>query len=438
MSSTIPLAVVAIWVANVEARNETLLHGWQAEPHGRGTWSIVWSCLATNFICTWPALHLNVPKHHGQWYLLSRKIGWMSVAAIAPEFILYRSVNNFFGARALSKYFIRRGLHEWTLTHTQFAFADGFWTRTSAGKPSPCDAKKLCQLIENGAIDGPSISKAELMSRGKSDWSVKLIAVLQIIWFVVQTLVRAIQHYQTTVLEIITVVFAFCSVLIYGFSWHQPQGLEYPVVLEERDLKPATDAAISRQVSKETHQAEDESKRHIELNTNETGSKQEYNGLQGVEEGQTKQEAQPASSHKRREMLSHLQNRYVRERAVNNVPPFVFILFACGFGAIHCLGWNSPFPTTKERLAWHICAITTTVMPFFCVTLFYLSKWIEGKYNTITDYNIIISVVVPPSILLHAIGRTTIVVLAFISLRALPADAFQTVNWNNYIPHFAA
>ena len=40
--------------------------------------------------------------------------------------------------------------------------------------------------------------------------------------------------------------------------------------------------------------------------------------------------------------------------------------------------------------------------------------------------------------LLYVIGRITIIVLAFMSLRALPADAFQTVDWNNYIPHFAA
>ena len=39
---------------------------------------------------------------------------------------------------------------------------------------------------------------------------------------------------------------------------------------------------------------------------------------------------------------------------------------------------------------------------------------------------------------LYIVGRIAIIVLAFMSLRALPADAFQTVDWNNYFPHFAA
>lgn len=55
------LVVITAWVGLAQARNETIVHGWQPEPSGRGTWSIVWSCLTTVLLCTWSALHLPVP-----------------------------------------------------------------------------------------------------------------------------------------------------------------------------------------------------------------------------------------------------------------------------------------------------------------------------------------------------------------------------------------
>ena len=42
------------------------------------------------------------------------------------------------------------------------------------------------------------------------------------------------------------------------------------------------------------------------------------------------------------------------------------------------------------------------------------------------------------SIIVYVIGRITIMVLAFMTLRSLPADTYLTTNWNNYLPHFAA
>lgn len=126
MSSLARLIFIAVWVLTIQARDEMLIHGWVPEPQGRGTWSILWSCLATIFICTWSALHLDVPKRHSVWYLLFRKLGWMFIASTAPEVVLYNSADNFFEARDLSNYLVKEGYTKWTLTQTQFAFAGGF------------------------------------------------------------------------------------------------------------------------------------------------------------------------------------------------------------------------------------------------------------------------------------------------------------------------
>lgn len=395
------LIAIAIWILNVQARDETLVHGWIPEPAGRGTWSILWSCLATIFICTWSALHLDVSKRHGVWYLLFRKLGWMFIAAMAPEVILFKAADNYFEARDLSKYLVERGDREWTLTQTQFAFAGGFWTCTQQGEKSECDPGYLRKLIEDKEIEGPPISVEELRSRGKSDWVVKLIAVLQILWFVVQTLFRAIQHYQITALEIMTVAFVFCSVFIYGFSLYQPQDVEYPVLLKIRSTARPRDETTPKQTSE---------------NSDHAG--------EGAEP--------PSPTRRLEEMGSGLPNRYVPGWTAETLPAILFGLFACGFGAIHCLAWNSPFPTPKERLAWRICSVTTTALPPLIALLLPPVMLFYGEAEKIlTEMYSLMAV-------FYILGRATLIVLAFMTLRALPADAFQTVSWSDYLPHFAA
>lgn len=364
--------IVALFIRSVQAEDKTLLHGWQSEPNGRGTWSILWGCIATIIICTWSTLHLDVPSHHGALYLFLRRVVWMVVAATAPELILLLSAENFFKAQDELTHLTKDGHTSWTLTHMQFAEARGFRMRTSDGEVVACDSRKLRELIQNGNLTRTPISEDELTSRAKSDFFVKLLALLQILWFVIQLLVRAIQHYQITALEIMTGAFVFCSLFIYGFSWNQPQNIEYPVHLGYQDAAPAASQ----------------------------------------------------SGWLERLMLRVL---YI-EVGVVGLPLFLLLLSACGFGAIHCLAWNSPFPTSQERLAWRICSVALTGLPalgFILLTGCWRTGTILGRLGTI---------IVAWA---YVLARITIIVLAFIGLRVLPADAFQTENWSIYLPHFA-
>lgn len=180
-------------------------------------------------------------------------------AAVAPELILYISAQRFIEARDLSKYLVSDlGKPEWTLTQMQFACSGGFCIRTSSGQKLSCSATQLLALIEKGDIDSPPIPEEELRSRGKSDLVIKIIAILQIIWFIVQTLVRAIQHYHITALEIVTVAFVLCSIFVYGFSMYQPQDVDFPVVLE---LQPAAlaeaETTLKRNSDESNHALQD-------------------------------------------------------------------------------------------------------------------------------------------------------------------------------------
>ena len=385
MSIVSIFVLFALWTGIASANNKTIIHGWVPEPDGRGTWSIVWSCLVTIFICTWSVLHLDVPKHHGRWYLFFRKVGWMLVTALAPEVILFEALEDFLQARLLLGHLVTHGGDDWALIHAEFAVAGGIRVKSPEWDYiTPDRIESLKKAVESGQINEPPISKEELKSRSKSDGIVKLIALLQITWFGFQALFRAIRHLQVTALEIMTVAFFVLAVLIYAFWWNRPQDIEYPIVLK---LQHA-DANGTRRSQK------------VKVDTKSRSA----------------------------------EKLWLTDEKYDWLVLFVPAAIAPLFGAIHCLAWNGPFPTSQERLAWRICAVATTSLPLVLLAVLAL-----GELGPIKDFEIYgykfgnpIYITV---IMLYGIARVTIITLALMSLRELPADAFQTIAWTNYIPN---
>lgn len=82
--------------------NATSTVGWTNEPQGRGTLGLIWSCLATIFLCTWNAVHPNLPaERDSAWRIFRRRAGYMLVALVAPECICLAAVEQLFDAKAV-------------------------------------------------------------------------------------------------------------------------------------------------------------------------------------------------------------------------------------------------------------------------------------------------------------------------------------------------
>ena len=71
---------------NLTALNTQIAPAWVSEPDGRGTWSILYSCDFTLFLCVWTAIYLIISAPEEtltRQYL--RKAKWVFVAILAPE-----------------------------------------------------------------------------------------------------------------------------------------------------------------------------------------------------------------------------------------------------------------------------------------------------------------------------------------------------------------
>ncbi|KAJ5834694.1 hypothetical protein N7447_000720 [Penicillium robsamsonii] len=121
-----------------------------------------------------------------------------------------------------------------------------------------------------------------------------------------------------------------------------------------------------------------------------------------------------------------------------------FYMFAAlVFCGIHVAAWNSTFPTKEEQIVWRVlslCSLLITCPLYFkFLWLFYrFRRTLGDKEKRVSS----ISWSKAPDLLFvliwfccYATARWGIIILMFISLRALPASSYVTVNWLASIPH---
>lgn len=79
------------------------------------------------------------------------------------------------------------------------------------------------------------MTEEEIKDRSKGDMFVKVIAVGQIVWSVIQIIVRATRRLAVSPLEIAVVAFAVCAVLICGLYWNKPQRVNATKTIQLRE-----------------------------------------------------------------------------------------------------------------------------------------------------------------------------------------------------------
>jgi len=83
---------------NVTAQDRHLV-GWTSAPNGRGTLSLLWSCLSTTFLCTWVVIHPRI--HIRRLHRTLHNIVLALKTVIAPECIAAESVQEWLQARRI-------------------------------------------------------------------------------------------------------------------------------------------------------------------------------------------------------------------------------------------------------------------------------------------------------------------------------------------------
>ncbi|KAG2356465.1 hypothetical protein BDR07DRAFT_1221789, partial [Suillus spraguei] len=198
--------------------------------NARTLWDIVSSCGLTLFACTWTAVHPDIP-YMDQWAIGNafRRLILMIVAFILPEAIVTLAALQFIGARQVAKDF--NNVFEWTLTHGFFAQMGGFVLYVDGELRATLTPEELLQFVREGSVEMPVITKADIEDRSKGDILSKCIAILQIVWFLIQLIARYAQNLPATLLEIDTLGVAALACISYGLWLRKPKDVGRPYIV---------------------------------------------------------------------------------------------------------------------------------------------------------------------------------------------------------------
>ncbi|KAK2590291.1 hypothetical protein QQS21_012028 [Conoideocrella luteorostrata] len=245
------IALVALSTPAFSA-NLTLV-GWQNNDDTRSTWDIVWTCLSTILACTWTVLCLDISARFraGASVITSKTKIWL-VALLCPELIVLEAVKQFFIVQDLVsacnavQNTSTRGQHfssvqaqstagpaqpRWTRTQGYCIIMDGLALQTRDDQLYTVPGQYAECIVRSGLMQSSDFKDEDVKDRSKNDTLGKVFTVAQSSWLTCNMVARAIFSLPVCPLEIITLGYVFCGLIIYGFWWRKPTDMTTQIII---------------------------------------------------------------------------------------------------------------------------------------------------------------------------------------------------------------
>lgn len=242
----------------------------------------------------------------------------------------------------------------------------------------------------------PVVKEQDIHNASTSDAITKGLACVQCGWLIVQSIARAAAGLPLTELELMTMAFIFCALIMYGLWWNKPFGVQRSTVL----LPPSPDKAraVLPKICVGTRRL----------------------GLFRVSVGYSFEVISFVVM-----ILFDLERDGARSVVCN--------VTSIGFSGFHLIAWNWDFPSDRVRMLWRIFSVAATGAP---VALTTFTVIMPSPQDTIklrkSTY-----VVVLGTILVYTISRVGLIVLVFYCFSSMPAAVYETVQWSTIFPHFS-
>ncbi|KAJ6260639.1 hypothetical protein Dda_4866 [Drechslerella dactyloides] len=228
----------------VPSTNTTMV-GWVPESPGRGTLTLITTCLLTMFICTWVVIHRRVYSNvsRGEFH----KAAMFLKAIVAPEFIAVEGLQEWSQARKMVRdcaQFKDDQGNSMELIHTFYISMLALRYRTSRNTARIIWPNQYVWLLRNGLIDWKDhaawgLSKRDIKDKSNTDGFAKATALVQVFWFLAQCIIRAVHHLPLAPLESMTISYIPLFAATYFFWWFKPKDIMSP---SDVDLPAMTSA----------------------------------------------------------------------------------------------------------------------------------------------------------------------------------------------------
>jgi hypothetical protein len=270
------------------------------------------------------------------------------------------------------------------------------------------NAENLVQMRRYGAIKRlPEIKEKEIWDKSKGDAFVKGIAMVQVIWLIVQVISRAAKGLSISQLEIAVLAYSACAVLTYALLWYKPQNVGTPTYAKE----PLRDIG---------HQFTSHAYTWFNYTLPLPGS-----GLLAD------------NSTIPNDALYPYRPIWTTTGHFSNLCTGL-VIGGTIFGALHCLAWGFQFPSQLDTLLWRASAIICTVsLPAyhacFLRWVFFVGISAGIRDSLEASCGFLARGLMAGLMVAYVFGRLCLLVLVFRSLFYLPPKAFLS-TWSWQVP----
>lgn len=220
---------------------------WVPEPRGRGTFSLLLSCIVTLVLCIWTAIHDDVIPNPTFQKRLTSKLAWMLLSLFIPEIVIAHAISQWKEARKLHRFWCNHFKVKAGSKGDRLGMEGAFFVIMGGFASGPCDhfsrypstisPADFKRLIDTGVVSPNTINRKLIMDKGKADTLAKLLVCIQTLWMVAQCAARKISGLPVTLLEFHVVVQVLCTMAVYGFWWYKPSDVSEPIpIIEHQEL----------------------------------------------------------------------------------------------------------------------------------------------------------------------------------------------------------
>jgi hypothetical protein len=265
-------------------------------------------------------------------------------------------------------------------------------------------ASEIFALRQSSAFPKlPKITSAEIADKSKGDTFVKLITSFQVLWFILQVIVRAVRHLSISQLEIAVAAFGICAIITYVLLLPKPKGVDIPITLIEFEGRIPIDLDRFKTLRERVLQR--------------------YVRALFVPGDDIINEVDLMGSHIPDDALdAGLEELIVLHVGIS--------IGGVIFGATHVAAWNFSFPTLIEQTLWRAASImATALLPTMYFPMLLEQFFLHGYFplKLIKYWNIFFGS-------LYVVARAFLLVEIFRTLFYLPEDAYVT-TWAANLPN---
>lgn len=419
------------------------LVGWIPESPGRGTLTLLWTCLLTISLCTWVVIHPRIDKR--QKFRLLNKMALCLKTFIAPEFIAVEGAQEWTQARRVVKSCASITNGDLKLIQAFFVGMLGIRYRTAIGTrilwPNQFIWLLEQDLLSREVLENWSLTPDNIQDRSKADGIAKLFALVQVGWFVVTSITRTAHGLPLAPFESMTLGYIPLFALTYFFWWVKPKDIDTPL---EIDLPSMSEDQLQIFESMSISEDFDD-----EGTNRQTSLWLVWYLTPRMFEKEARDRRVQRATEEAEQHIQHMRDRGIPLlRRAKHLPlkptddiilahwdPDLYhsrmwpvtCLFGISFPAIHLISWDATFPTIFELWLWRGAAISSMVtmlffMQFERIVVRRKDPWTFAK-------------VLPPG--LYVLSRVVMLAEAIAAFRASNPAIYETYVISNYWVHLA-